>query len=78
VRSNAWSVLARGVRNPAYVPTLLDDLAAHGAEEVRHAAAQVLTQYADDPGVRAALERALEADSCECLSSILEPVLQAE
>ena len=78
VRSTAWLVLARGARNPAYVPTLLDDLAAHGDEEVRHSAARVLAQYADDAGVRAALEDALATDSCECLRTILEPVLQAD
>jgi hypothetical protein len=78
VRSRAWSVLARGAQNPAYVPTLLDDLSAHGDEDVRHSAAQALTQYADDAGVRAALERALETDACDCLRTILEPVLQAE
>lgn len=76
VRSQVWRSLALGARNPAYLPTLLDDLAAHGDEEVRHSAAQALAQYADDTDVRAALERALETDSCDCLHSILEPVLQ--
>lgn len=78
VRSRAWSVLARGSLDPAFVPTLLDDLAAHGNEDVRHSAARALVQYADDVSVRAALERALETDTCDCLRSVLGPVLQAE
>lgn len=78
VRSRAWALLARGARNPEFVPTLLDDLAAHGDEDVRHSAAQALAQYADNADVRAALEQALETDTCDCLRTILEPVLQAE
>jgi HEAT repeat protein len=67
-----------GARNPAYLPTLLDDLSSHVDQEVRHSAARALAQYADDASVRAALEHALETDPCDCLRSIVEPVLQAE
>jgi len=77
-RSRAWQSLALGTRSAQYLPTLLDDLSSHGDEEVRHSAAEALAQYVDDAGVRAALERALATDPCECLGSILEPVLQAE
>jgi HEAT repeat protein len=61
-RASAWHLLA-AVRNPAFKPTLLEDLASHASANVRVGAAFALGHYREDPAVRAALERALDDPS---------------
>jgi HEAT repeat protein len=57
VRARAWSLLG-DVREPRFIPALVEDLAQHPVESVRIAAAAGLRQHRDDPDVRAVLERA--------------------
>jgi hypothetical protein len=61
-RARAWWTLVRASPQPAFAQAFLDDLAHHPEDNVRGAAAAGLAQYADDPAVRAALERAASED----------------
>lgn len=57
IRARAWESLA-GSALPSFTPTLLEDLARHGADDVRAAAAAALKPHAEEMQVRAALEQA--------------------
>lgn len=65
VRSMAWNILARALPDASFRPVLLGDLAGHQDEYVRSAAATALRGHAQDPDVRAALQRATEDPSME-------------
>jgi hypothetical protein len=75
-RAYAWSALSYGgFTSPDFVPTLLQDLAENADDGVRQSAARALTDYADDPIVRARFEQVLAGDPCECVRATLNQAL---
>jgi hypothetical protein len=66
VRADVWRQMS-GAKDPALVQPLLQCLAGDLDAEVRHEAAETLGDFKDRPGVRAALEYAMNSDTSEAV-----------
>jgi HEAT repeat protein len=78
VRQMAWESLRSAAPDDAFLAVLLGDLGGHPDEYVRAAAARVLTDYAGNPDVREALERATDDQSTEVRRVAIDALKRAD